>query len=360
MVSEAPPFWWRKPDWRAWGLSPFSFLYGRIAGHRMRHGRRASVAVPVICVGNFTVGGAGKTPTALALARAAKARGLTPGFLSRGYGGSLDVTTVVDPGHYHAAAVGDEPLLLAREALTVIARRRADGAERLVREGADLIIMDDGFQSAQIAIDYALVVIDAMRGIGNGHLVPGGPVRAPLRTQLLYTSALLKVGEGDAGDRVVRLAARAGRPFFSAAIKVRGQEDLSGRKVLAFAGIADPAKFFRTVDSLGASIAVRRSFGDHEHLEEDEIADILDIAARDDLEIVTTSKDYVRLIGLHGRADELLKRCRVIEIDMVFADPRAPDLIIDRAIAAARERRLREGWAGKTLLPSGEKRIAPR
>ncbi|NTI99523.1 tetraacyldisaccharide 4'-kinase [Agrobacterium rhizogenes] len=355
MVSEAPPFWWRKPDWRAWGLSPFSFLYGRVAGHRMVHGRRASVPVPVICVGNFTVGGAGKTPTALALARAAKTKGLKPGFLSRGYGGSLDVTTVVDPHDHHATAVGDEPLLLAREALTVIARRRADGAERLVREGADLIIMDDGFQSAQLAIDYALVVIDATRGIGNGHLVPGGPVRAPLRTQLGYTSGLLKVGDGNAADRIVRLAARAGKPFFSASIKTLGQEDLQGRKVLAFAGIADPTKFFRTVETLGAGIAVRRSFGDHEHLEEDEIADILDVADRDGLEIVTTSKDYVRLIGHHGRADEILARCRVIEIAMVFDDPHAPELIIDRAIAAARERRLREGWTGKTLLPSGEK-----
>ncbi|MBB4568566.1 tetraacyldisaccharide 4'-kinase [Rhizobium leucaenae] len=347
MVSEAPPFWWRKPDWRAWGLSPFSFLYGRIAGHRMTHGRRASVPVPVICVGNFTVGGAGKTPTALTIARVAKTRGLTPGFLSRGYGGSLDVTTVVDPHHHHATAVGDEPLLLAREALTVISRRRLEGAERLVREGADLIIMDDGFQSAQLAIDYALVVIDATRGIGNGHLVPGGPVRAPLRTQLRHASALLKVGQGHAADRLVRMAARAGKPFFAASVRVRGQEDLHGRNVLAFAGIADPTKFFRTVESLGASIAVSRTFGDHEHLGEDDIADILDIAARDGLEIVTTSKDYVRLIGHHGRADELLSACRVIEIDMVFDDHRAAALIIDRAIAAARERRLREKQKAK-------------
>jgi len=314
----------------------------------MVHARRASVPVPVICIGNFTVGGAGKTPTALALAQAAKARGLTPGFLSRGYGGSLDVTTIVDPQHHHATAVGDEPLLLAREALTVIARRRAEGAQRLVREGADLVIMDDGFQSAHLAIDYALVVIDAGRGIGNGYLVPAGPVRAPLRTQLLYASGILKVGEGSAADRVVRLAARAGKPFFTAAVKVRGQEDLRGRNVLAFAGIADPAKFFRTVETLGAHIAVARSFGDHEHPGEDEVSDILDIASRENLEIVTTSKDYVRLIGHHGRTDELLKRCRVVEIDMVFEDPQAPGLIIDRAIAAARERRLREGRSGKT------------
>ncbi len=195
MVSEAPPFWWTKADWRAWTLSPFSFLYGRIAGYRMTHARRASVPVPVICVGNFTVGGAGKTPTALAIARAAKAKGLKPGFLSRGYGGSLDVTMVVDPAHHRAVAVGDEPLLLAREALTVVSRSRVEGAQRLVKEGADLIIMDDGFQSARLAIDYALLVIDAMRGLGNGHTVPGGPVRAPIRQQMRYVSALLKVGK---------------------------------------------------------------------------------------------------------------------------------------------------------------------
>jgi len=150
MVSEAPPFWWTRPDWRAYALWPVSRLYGLVAGRRMRKARRADVPVPVICVGNFTVGGAGKTPTAIAIARAAKARGLKPGFLSRGYGGTLDVTTVVDPHHHRARAVGDEPLLLAREALTVISRKRAKGAMKLVEEGADLIIMDDGFQSGSL------------------------------------------------------------------------------------------------------------------------------------------------------------------------------------------------------------------
>jgi tetraacyldisaccharide 4'-kinase len=343
MISEAPPFWWTKPDWRAWVLSPISFLYGRIAGYRMAHAKRASVPVPVICIGNFTVGGAGKTPTALTIARAAEQKGLKAGFLSRGYGGSLDVTTVVDPAHHRAAAVGDEPLLLARQALTVIARRRAEGARRLVQEGVDLIIMDDGFQSASLVIDYALVVIDSMRGIGNGHIVPGGPVRAPLKRQLRHASALLKVGHGSAADRIVRMAARAGKPFFSASLSTVGQLDLKGRDVLAYAGIADPGKFFRTVEGLGAHIAVQRPFGDHQHLTEDEIDEMLEIANRDGLEIVTTAKDFVRLAGHHGRAAELAQRSRVIEVEMAFDDHRAPELIIDRAIEAYRARRLKEG-----------------
>ena len=342
MVSEAPPFWWTKPDWRAWALSPLSFIYGRIAGYRMAHGRRAAVPVPVVCIGNFTVGGAGKTPTALALARAAKARGLKPGFLSRGYGGSLDVTTVVDAQHHRAIDVGDEPLLLAREALTVISRKRVDGARRLVAEGCDLVIMDDGFQSARLTIDYALVVIDTVRGIGNGHLVPGGPVRAPLDEQLRQATAILKVGRGNAADRLVRVAARAGKPIFVASVKPRGDEDLAGKPVLAFAGIADPDKFFRTVEALGARIVVRRGFADHQHLSDDEMTDLLQQAERDGLQLVTTSKDFVRLSGHHGRAEELAAKCRTIDIDMVFDDHNALDNIIDAAINTARNRRIQQ------------------
>jgi tetraacyldisaccharide 4'-kinase len=232
---------------------------------------------------------------------------------------------------------------LAREALTVISRRRVEGAQRLVKEGADLIIMDDGFQSARLVLDYALVVIDTARGTGNGHMVPGGPVRAPIREQLRQTSALLKVGNGNAADAIVRQAARAGKPFLTSSLKVRGQEDLAGKKVLAFAGIADPQKFFKTVDGLGATIVVHRPFGDHQHLSEDEIIDMLEAADREGLDIVTTSKDFVRLVGHHGRAEELLRRCRVVEVDMTFTDHRAPRLIIERAIVACRERRLKEG-----------------
>jgi tetraacyldisaccharide 4'-kinase len=202
--------------------------------------------------------------------------------------------------------------------------------------------MDDGFQSAKLTIDYALLVIDTTRGIGNGYIVPAGPVRAPMRQQLRYATALLKVGEGNAADKIVRMAARAAKPYFTASLKVCGENDLARRRVLAFAGIADPEKFFRTVESLRAEIVVRKSFGDHEHLTDDEIDDLLETAAKDDLQIVTTSKDFVRLCGHHGKAEQLAAKCRVIEVEMTFADHLAPGLIIDRAIAACRERRLRE------------------
>lgn len=340
MVTEAPPFWWTKPDWRAYALLPVSRLYGLIAGQRMRKGRRAEIPVPVICVGNFTVGGAGKTPTAIALARAAKARGLKPGFLSRGYGGSLDVTTVVDPGHHRARAVGDEPLLLAREALTVIARKRAKGAMKLVEEGADLIIMDDGFQSAQLVFDYALLVVDTRRGIGNGYLVPAGPVRAPIDEQMRQASALLAIGDGDAADRLIRQAARAGKAIHPATLVTVGADDLEEQVVMAWSGIADNEKFFRTVAETGAHLYVTRSFPDHHYLSDDEVAEILDHAEAHDYRLLTTSKDSVRLGGGHGRSEELKERSRVIEVEIRFDDPKGPDAIIDAAIANARRRKL--------------------
>lgn len=343
MVSKAPSFWWRKAGWQAWGLWPLSLLYGRIAGRRMARALRPSVPVPVICVGNFTVGGAGKTPTAIAIARAAKARGLTPGFLSRGYGGHLAATTLVELARHGADAVGDEPLLLAREAMTVISRRRVEGAGRLVAEGCDLIIMDDGFQSARLMLDFALVVIDARRGIGNGHLVPAGPVRAPLSEQMRQMSALLKVGEGEGADPVVRRAARAGKPVRLAGLVPRPDPAIAGQRVLAFAGIADPSKFYRTVAAIGGVVAAERSFPDHHPFTAADILDLIGQAEREQLIPVTTAKDAVRLAGRGGPAERLLSLARVVEVDMIFDDPHAPALMIEEAIEHCRRRLLENG-----------------
>jgi tetraacyldisaccharide 4'-kinase len=339
MISNAPPFWWRKPGWQAYALKPASWVYGWIAGKRMRRDYRPSVDVPVICVGNFTVGGAGKTPTAIAIAQAAIAKGLRPGFLSRGYGGTLDVTTLVEE-HHRAKDVGDEPLLLNRYAMTVISRRRVEGAHRLVEAGANLIIMDDGFQSARLTVDYTLVVIDSVRGIGNGFIIPAGPVRAPISEQMRQLSAILKVGDGTAADQLVRTAARAGKTIYVAGIQPTMPDGLTGTPVIAYAGIADPDKFYRTVESLGANIMERRSFSDHHTFEDDEIADLLDTAAKRQHSLVTTAKDVARLKGASGRAEELWRRSYVIEIEMVFDDPHTASDIIDAAVENCRNRRI--------------------
>lgn len=342
MVSKSPSFWWQKADWRAWAFYLPSRVYGALAGWRMSRNRPMPVPVPVICVGNFTIGGAGKTPTVIALAQAAKARGLNPGILSRGYGGSLDRATIVDPDHHRARDVGDEPLVLARHAMTAVCRKRVEGARQLIAKGADIIVMDDGFQSARIAIDYALLVIDSNRGIGNGFMVPAGPVRAPVAVQLVHATALLKVGDGNKADPLVRRAARAGKPVYAADIVPVGVENLGAARVLAFAGIANPDKFFRTVTDLGMEIVDRRSFGDHHHFSDDELADILNTAIAQGLQVVTTAKDHVRLAGYPGLAEDLAARAHVINVEMVFDAPSTPAWIINQAVELARKRKLTE------------------
>lgn len=319
-------------------LAPFAWLYGTVAARRMLRRKTDIAVLPVICIGNFTVGGAGKTPTALAMARAARERGLAPGFLSRGYGGTIETATIVDPGRHMADETGDEPLLLAREAVTVVSRRRIDGIGLLKRAGADLVIMDDGFQSASFGLDQAIVVVDARRGIGNGCIFPAGPLRAPLDVQIGAAAAVLVAGEGDAAEAVVRQASRAGTSVYRAAVRPLAGQDMTGQRVLAFAGIADPEKFFATVEALGADIALKRPFGDHHPFSAADIESLLETALRKNLVLCTTSKDIARLSGQAGRAAELVAASRVIEIGMIFEDPAIPGLIIDAAMGSFRLR----------------------
>ncbi|ESZ63958.1 tetraacyldisaccharide 4'-kinase [Mesorhizobium sp. L103C119B0] len=341
MASEAPPFWWEAPDWRVFALSPLSAVYGIVAGRRMHRAVREKIDAPVLCVGNFTVGGSGKTPIAIALAKQARRMQLNPGFLSRGHGGSFAQPHVVDASHDAAKHVGDEPLLLAEHAPVAVSPNRAAGAKLLMEaHGCDFLIMDDGFQSARIHIDYALVVVDARYGIGNGRVIPGGPLRANIVDQLVFTDGLLKMGEGAAADQVVRQAARAGRPIFEAHAEPAAKERFAGRRFLAFAGIGHPEKFFDTLRGSGAEVALSRSFPDHHFYAPDELAELAATARRDGLGLVTTAKDAARL--RHGAAPaDFLAELAVLEIDATFELDTVPERIIDETLDAWRQRRLR-------------------
>lgn len=340
MVSKAPDFWWQKPSFKAWALTPLSLIYGAISAKRMRRTDRPSVSVPVICVGNLTVGGAGKTPTAIALARAAKDLGLKPGFLSRGYGGSIKQPTLVDPAIHDSFKVGDEPLLLARESMVVVSRNRILGARKLQELGADIIIMDDGFQSAQLTIDYALIVVDSERWIGNGLVLPAGPLRVPLALQLEQTDMLLKVGKSSNIAPLLRQVSRMGKRFHLANIEPRKHPQLIGQKLLAFAGIGDPDKFYRTLGNLGLNVAKTVSFPDHHIFTEIDANRLLTQAQEKGLLLVTTAKDAVRLEGRVGAAQKLLEKAHVLEIDMAFDDPQATKEIIEAARENCRARLL--------------------
>src|SRR6478735_1354562 len=188
-----PAFWYRPRSFKSHALRPLGLLYGAITERRMmRQGFDAGI--PVLCVGNYHVGGAGKTPTVLALTKLLREFGETPVVLSRGYGGRLKGPVMVDRERHIAADVGDEPLMMVRDVPVVVARDRRDGVALAKSQGASVILMDDGFQNPRILKDTALIVIDSGRGLGNGRVFPAGPLRAPLRPQLARTDALIIVG----------------------------------------------------------------------------------------------------------------------------------------------------------------------
>jgi tetraacyldisaccharide 4'-kinase len=339
MASDAPPFWWEKPDWRAYALYPISALYGAVARRRMDTPKRQRIDLPVLCVGNLTVGGAGKTPVAIALAGTAAKLDLKPGFLSRGHGGSFAGAHLVNPRHDSARHVGDEPLLLAEHAPVAVTPNRAQGAKLLIEQGCDFLIMDDGFQSVRIHFDFALLVVDARRGIGNGHIIPGGPMRAPLLDQLRLADAVLKMGEGTAADHVIRRAARAAKPVFEAVARPRRTNGIAGKRFLAFAGIGDPEKFYGTVGEAGGTVAVARSFGDHHFYSDDDLLDLTGTARSEGLELVTTAKDAARLRHGSAAAQAVLESSHVLEIETMFEPAHVPERIIRDTLRNWRERR---------------------
>jgi tetraacyldisaccharide 4'-kinase len=312
-----PAFWWRTPGIAAALLAPVAAGYGAIAAQAFkRTGYRARV--PVLCVGNLTVGGSGKTPAAIAIASLFLAVGARPVFLTRGYGGRLAGPIRVDPRLHCAADVGDEPLLLARVATTIVARDRVAGAA-LAESVGNLIVMDDGFQNPSLSKDLALLVVDCRRGIGNGHMIPAGPLRAPLTLQLDHADAVLCVGDTNGARKVIAEANSRGLPVFRGRLEPdpTALAALEDHKVLAFAGIADPGKFFATLTLAGVATAATASFSDHHRYTAEEARNLLVRAERDALYLVTTEKDLVRLQSEDGTA-ALAARATALPVTLVF------------------------------------------
>ena len=336
-----PPFWWRAAGIEAWLLSPAAAVYGAVAASRLkREGYRADV--PVICIGNPTLGGAGKTPMALAVAHMLKAAGERPGFLSRGYGGRQRGPLLVAAHRDRAADVGDEPLLLARVAPTVVAQDRIEGAKAAHAAGATVIVMDDGFQNPSLAKDFSVLVIDGRRGLGNSRVFPAGPLRAPLDVQLGRADAVVLVGAVEEGAAIVGAAAEARKlPLFQARLEPDREvvAALAGQRVLAFAGIGDPEKVFATLREAGVAVAATRSFADHHRYTPAGARDLCRQAEAEGLTLVTTEKDTARLQGEEAMA-ELAARVRVLPVALVLEQEAVwRKLLVDR-IAAGRVARL--------------------
>ncbi|HYE00391.1 MAG TPA: tetraacyldisaccharide 4'-kinase [Alphaproteobacteria bacterium] len=290
----APAFWGAPPGLAAALLAPLGAAYAGAGRLRRRLAAPERAGVPVLCIGNLVAGGAGKTPVALAVARALRGQGHDVHFLSRGYGGRERGPLRVDPVVHDAAAVGDEPLLLAEMAPAWVARDRAAGARAAAAAGAGMLVLDDGFQNPALAKDLSLLVVDGGYGIGNGRVMPAGPLREPMAEGLARADAVVLIGEDERG--LAPALGGAGPLLRARLMPEPGMAAwLKDRRVVAFAGIGRPEKFFATLRGLGAVAVSETAFPDHHPYRPEEVMTLVERAAALGAAPVTTRKDLVRL-----------------------------------------------------------------
>ncbi|MEO0960974.1 MAG: tetraacyldisaccharide 4'-kinase [Pseudomonadota bacterium] len=334
----APDHWQSTTHWLARVLTPVASLYASLTRTRTRMVVPQRASIPVVCVGNITAGGSGKTPVAIAIAKRLAALGEQPTFLTRGYGGRLSGPLIVDAEKSRAIDVGDEPLLLARSFPTVVSGDRPKGAELASHNGASALVMDDGFQNPSLHKDAGIVVIDAGAGLGNGLLIPAGPMRETPDDALARAHCLVVMGRGNAADEVISKARTRNLPVIAGTLAPSGDaEQWRGQQVLAFAGIGRPQKFFDTLVCVGADIRETQVFGDHHSFTDDEAQALLSRARDQGLALVTTEKDMARMSGAghSGALAELRTHAHTLPVEVVFDDPDALDQVLKARINAA-------------------------
>jgi tetraacyldisaccharide 4'-kinase len=336
MPLKAPYFWYRKKGVIASALAPLGRLYGNRAEARFARAEPYRSKLPVICIGNFTAGGGGKTPTAIAIVKLLAELGQKPAFLTRGYGGTTEGPVMVKKGDT-AEEVGDEPLLLAEVAPTIVSADRPVGAKAIEASDATVIVMDDGFQNPSLAKNLTIVVVDAGSGIGNGLVMPAGPLRAPLDAQMVRADALVVIGDGSKAAPLIEAFTRKGKPVLKARVVPRQDKRwLSILPVIGFAGIARPEKFFATLRNNGARLIDQRSYPDPYRYSERQARSLLKEAKDYKAMLVTTEKDWVRLPDEEDTArGELKHRSRPFLIAAEFADPAAVKALLAKAIERA-------------------------
>ena len=333
-MLRSPPEFWNRGGVLPALLAPLGWAFAGVGALRRAATNPWQAPVPVLCVGNLVVGGAGKTPVAIALARRLAQLGERPHLLTRGYGGRLTGPMRVKPNQHHYRDVGDEALLLATAAPTWIARDRVRGARRAARLGASVLVLDDGFQNPRLAQDLKLVVIDGAYGFGNGCVMPAGPLREMVWTGLRRADAVVLLGEDRAG-----VAKRLGRkPVLRGRLVPRADApSLAGERVVAFAGIGRPGKFFEFLTTLGAQVVARHPFPDHYAFTERDLVQLAGEAKRAEARLVTTEKDLIR-VPLALRRDIL-----TLPIEVIWENESA----VDAVLASVRSRHR------GTLVPNG-------
>lgn len=320
---KAPGFWYDPPGLRASLLSPIGAVYGAVGRRRIRRTVPTKVGPKVICVGNLVAGGTGKTPTAIGLARRAAEHGTVAAFLSRGYGGRLAGPVRVDPAVHTAADVGDEPLLLAAHGTVYVARNRIKGARLAMDDGVGLLIMDDGFQNPFLHKDLSFLVIDAQTGIGNGQIIPAGPLRERPEDGFRRADAIVLMGDQPPDPAFGDLLAATGLPILHARLEPSGDaRRLRDQTIVAFAGIGRPQKFFAMLNRLGADIVSRFSFPDHHRYDADDIMRLAEMAAAAEATLVTTTKDFARL------PVDARQMVEIVEVQVAWSEPDRLDRLL--------------------------------
>ena len=270
-------------------LRPVGWAYAATVRYRAANAKPYRSSAKVICVGNLTAGGTGKTPIAIAIARALLERQRRVRIITRGYGGRTRGPAVVHPQVDTAMEVGDEALLLAAAAPVIVAQDRAEGARLAEQKGVDVIVMDDGHQNFTLAKDLSLIVVDAEQGFGNGRILPAGPLREPVESGLARADAIVVTGDGDMNFP------RFGKPVLRARLVPVDVLGLEGKRVVAFAGIGRPMKFFDSLRRLGAEIVEEHAFPDHHVYSPDNMGKLRHQAHSGNAMLITTEKDFVRL-----------------------------------------------------------------
>lgn len=292
-----PSFWYdARASARAMLLRPLGRLYAMAHRQRLSMYHPVPMARPVICVGNAVAGGAGKTPLVVALVKLMQESGWNPHIVSRGYGGREPGPLQVSPGRDTAEDVGDEPLLLVEAAPTWIARNRPLGVQAAIDTGATAVVMDDGYQNPVFYKDFSILVLDGMTGLGNGMVMPAGPLREDFAGAVARADAVVLIGEDrrDLTGQIARL--RPELPVYTARITAdAGAPDVAGKTVYAFAGIARPEKFRLTLQQAGAEVEGWAEFPDHYPYEEEDLRELMASAAEKSVPVYTTVKDHVRL-----------------------------------------------------------------